>query len=67
MNLSWPIGQSIDTGISKGTYYDDKNMALHYTIITDVCNLVQNVGSRIMICMRGLKQAYRQFPVVPSD
>ena len=67
VDLSWPLGEgSVNSGISK-EYYLEKKIELHYASIEDVCEMVLSLGSGALIFKRDLRQAYRQFPVDPSD
>ena len=67
VDLSWPLETgSVNSGISK-EYYLEQKIELHYASIEDVCQMVLNLGSGALIFKRDLRQAYRQFPVDPSD
>ena len=67
VDLSWPLEKgSVNSGISK-EYYLEKKIELHYASIEDVCEMVLSLGSGALIFRRDLRQAYRQFPVDPSD
>ena len=67
VDLSWPLGSgSVNSGISKEYYLEDK-IESHYASVEEVCQMVLNIGPGALIYKRDLKQAYRQFPVDPSD
>ena len=66
VDLSWPLGESVNDSISKDIYLGEK-MELRYTTIEDVCNLVMELGPGCLIYKRDLRKAYRQIPVDPAD
>ena len=66
VDLSWPVGRSVNDGISKDTYLNE-NFDLHYTSVEEVCQMVLKIGRGAVIYKRDLKHAYRQIPVDPKD
>ena len=66
VDLSWPHGKAVNDGISKNLYLGEE-FELHYTSVERICSLVRKIGPGALIYKRDLKQAYRQFPVDPSD
>ena len=66
VDLSWPIGMSVNDGISKDSYLGEV-ISLHYTSVEDVCRMVMQFGKGSVIYKRDLRHAYRQIPVDPCD
>ena len=66
VDLSWPIGLSVNDGISKDSYLGEI-IKLHYTSVEDVCRMVMQFGKGAVIYKRDLRHAYRQIPVDPCD
>ena len=66
VDLSWPIGESINDGISKQVYLGDI-IDLHYASVEQVCDMVRCVGTGSVIYKRDLRHAYRQIPIDPRD
>ena len=66
VDLSWPVGASVNDGISKDIYLNE-NTDLHYTSVEEVCQMVRKIGPGALIYKRDLKHAYRQIPVDPKD
>ena len=66
VDLSWPLGGSVNDGISKDTYLGEI-IDLHYASVEQVCRMVLEVGQGAVIYKRDLRHAYRQIPVDPSD
>ena len=66
VDLSWPLGESVNDSISKDTYLGEE-MSLRYTTIEDICNLVMELGPGCLIYKRDLRKAYRQIPIDPAD
>ena len=66
VDLSWPIGESVNDGISKDIYLGEV-VDLHYASIEQVCDMVRVVGPGAVIYKRDLRHAYRQIPMDPRD
>ena len=66
VDLSWPIGNSVNDGISKDVYLNEP-IELRYTSVEEVCNMVLAIGKGAVIYKRDLRRAYRQIPVDPRD
>ena len=66
VDLSWPEGFSVNSGISK-EFYMGEQVDLHYTSVEEICQLVLNVGPGALIYKRDLRHAYRQIPIDPRD
>jgi hypothetical protein len=66
VDLSWPIGASVNDGISKEVYLGEV-ISLHYTSVEEVCHMVMQIGKGALIYKRDLRHAYRQISVDPSD
>ena len=47
MNLSHPFNKgSVNKSISKTKYVDDKDMAIRYPKVDDLCNLIRNKSKK---------------------
>ena len=66
VDLSWPLGASVNCGISKDMYLNE-SIDVHYASVEEVCRMVLAVGRGALIYKRDLRHAYRQFPVDPRD
>ena len=66
VDLSWPLGASVNEGISKEKYLGEI-IDLHYASVEQVCEMVLSVGPGAVIYKRDLRHAYRQIPVDPAD
>ena len=66
VDLSWPLGSSVNDGIVKGTFLGQP-FDLKFPTVDDVCNLVLQCGQGALIFKRDLAKAYRQFPIDPFD
>ena len=66
VDLSWPLGSSVNDGISKDVYLGEV-IDLHYASVEQVCQMVLAVGEGAVIYKRDLRHAYRQIPVDPGD
>ena len=66
VDLSWPVGASVNDGISKEVYLGEV-IQLHYASVEQVCQMVMEVGAGAVIYKRDLRHAYRQIPVDPRD
>ena len=66
VDLSWPVGFSVNDGISKNMYLGEV-INLHYTSVEEVCKMVMEAGPGAVIYKRDLRHAYRQIPVDPRD
>ena len=66
VDLSWPLGASVNDGISKDTYLGEI-IDLHYASVEEVCQMVLSIGQGAVIYKRDLRHAYRQIPVDPGD
>ena len=66
VDLSWPIGSSVNDGID-GELYLGEPSDLHFPTIDDIVTLIHQAGAGCFIYKRDLKTAYRQFPVDPGD
>ena len=66
VDLSWPIGESVNGGID-GEMYLGEPSDLHFPTIDDIISLIHNADRGCLIYKRDLKSAYRQFFVDPGD
>ena len=66
VDLSWPLGSSVNEGISKDVYLGGV-INLSYASVEEVCKMVLDVGVGAVIYKRDLRHAYRQIPVDPRD
>ena len=66
VDLSWPLGSSVNDGISKDVYLGEE-INLHYASVEQVCTMVNEIGPGAVIYKRDLRHAYRQIAVDPRD
>lgn len=66
LDLSWPIGTSVNDGISSQTYLGE-SFSLTYPTVDLIASMVCASGPGALLYKRDLKRAYRQFPVDPFD
>ena len=64
LDLSWPVGSSINDGIPSGIYLDQE-IELVYPTVDLIADRVAAHGSGCLLFKRDLKRAYRQFPWTP--
>ena len=66
MDLSFPLGTSINDGIPKDTFLDDP-FKLHLPGIDSFLALIQKFGKGCLLFKKDLCRAYRQLPVDTHD
>lgn len=66
MDLSFPHGVSVNSGIPTGCYLKD-NFQLRLPGIDRLCEFIRNKGKGCSIFKLDLQRAYRQLPVDPKD
>ena len=66
LDLSWPVGSSVNDGIPSGLYLAQE-FALVYPTVDLIADRVAALGSGCLLFKRDLRRAYRQFPVDPYD
>ena len=66
MDLSWPIGSSVNDGIPSEQYLG-VDFQLVYPTVDDVSAHILALGPGCLLFKWDLKHAYRQFPVDPGD
>ena len=66
LDLSWPVGSSVNDGIPSGIYLAQE-FELVYPTVDLIADCVAALGSGCLLFKRDLKRAYRQFPVDPHD
>jgi hypothetical protein len=66
MDLSFPHGHSVNSGITKGEYLGEL-WQLTYPTVDSFAALVRDKGVGCLMFKRDLKRAYRQFAVDPGD
>ena len=66
MDLSWPIGSSVNDGIPLKQYLG-VDFDLVYPTVDDIAASILHYGPGCLLFKRDLKRAYRQFPVDPGD
>lgn len=66
LDLSWPVGSSVNDGIQSGSYLA-REIALVYPTVDLIADRVAALGSGCLLFKQDLKRAYRQFPVDPRD
>ena len=66
LDLSWPVGSSVNDGIPSGLYLAQE-FALVYPTVDLIADRVAALGPGCLLFKRDLHGAYRQFPVDPYD
>ena len=66
VDLSWPSGQSVNSGIDKDSYMGEE-IHLSYPSVDDLARLVIEKGQGSLMFKTDLKRAYRQILVDPGD
>ena len=66
MDLSFPLGQSVNDKIQKGTYLG-KECELTYPSVDALVELVKKNGEGCLMMKRDLKRAYKQIQTDPAD
>ena len=66
LDLSWPVGSSVNDGIPSGLYLAQE-FALVYPTVDLIADRVAALGRGCLLFKRDLRRAYRQFPVDPYD
>ena len=66
VDLSWPLGESVNSGIEIELYLGQVS-DLHFPTVDDIITLIHRAGPSCFIYKLDLKAAYRQFPVDPRD
>ena len=64
--MSFPKGNSINDGIKKDQYLDEK-ISPKYPIVDNLVEIVRNKGFGCLLFKRDLRRFYRQIPVCPKD
>lgn len=70
LDLSFPKGKGINSGIDKDKY-EGENIDLKYPTVDDLVDLVvrkkEKTGERVLLWKRDLKACYRQWSLCPGD
>ena len=66
VDLSWPIGSSVNDGIDK-EFYLGEVFEINFPTVDDIVSSILRCGKGCFIYKRDLKNAYRQFRVDPRD
>ena len=66
MDLSFPLGTSVNDGIPNDTFLNDP-FQLHLPSIDSFVVLIQKFGKGCLLFKKDLRHAYRQLPVDPRD
>ncbi|XP_077985143.1 uncharacterized protein LOC144439784 [Glandiceps talaboti] len=66
VDLSFPLGQSVNDGIPTDNYLDGP-FSLSYPTVDNLTNLIREKGPGCFLYKRDLRRAYRQIPVDPHD
>ena len=66
LDLSWPLGSSVNDCISIDTYLDEPICTV-YPKIDNLVELIKEKGVGCLLYKKDLKKAYRQIPIDPSD
>lgn len=66
LDLSWPIGFSVNEGIFKDSYIGEQ-IRITYPSVDDLAKLIVYFGSGCLMFKTDLARAYRQWPICPGD
>lgn len=66
LDLSFPIGDSVNDFISKEIYLGEK-INLTYPKVDDLVGIIKDKGKNCLVFKKDLKRAYRQIPLDPGD
>lgn len=66
LDLSFPLGCSVNDNISKDIYLGEK-LEVTYPNIDDLVGILKNKGRGSLMFKKDFKRAYRQFPIFPGD
>ena len=66
LDLSWPVGFSVNDGIPTGVYLEQE-FSLVYPTVDMIADHVAALGAGCLLFKRDLKRTYHQFPVYPHD
>ena len=66
VDLSYPIGDSVNSGISKDMY-EGEVCSLTFPRVDDLVERIKEKGSGCALFKMDLKRCYRQLPVCPGD
>ena len=66
MDLSFPVGCSVNDGIPKDTFLGEP-FQLHLPGVEALATLIRCCGPNCLILKKDLRRAYRQFPIDPHD
>ena len=66
MDLSFPLGTSVNDGIPKDTYMGDP-FKLHYPATDNLVQLINEKGPKCLLYKVDIKRCYRWLPVDPYD
>ena len=66
MDLSWPIGHSVNDGIDKDVYLGEVSVVT-YPSLDNLLDIVIDLGPGCYLFKCDLSRAYRQIPICPAD
>ena len=66
LDLSYPVGNSINDGISQ-EYYLGKKINICYPNVDDFVDIIKLKGQGCLMFKKDLNRAYRQIPLCPGD
>ena len=66
MDLSFPIGCSVNDGIDKNTYYG-RDITLNYPTIDTLAKCISLLGAGCLVWKKDLLHYFRQVPACPCD
>ena len=66
LDLSYPVGNSINDGISQ-EYYLGKKINICYPNVDDLVDIIKLKGQGCLMLKKDLKRAHRQIPLCPGD
>ena len=66
VDLSWPLGASVNAGIDKTTYLDSR-LDLTFKIIDDITNELKALGKGALLYKVDVSQVFRHVKIDPTD
>ena len=66
VDLSWPKGQSVNSGVQKNKYLDTE-FILNYPSVDDIVKRLIEMGPGSLLCKVDISRAFRQLKVDPRD
>ena len=66
VDLSWPLGASVNAGIDKNTYLGSE-FELTFPSVNDITNALKRLGRGAFLYKVGVSRAFRHVKVDPGD